>query len=148
MPTPRLKGQEVNIQVVQDGVVQASIDSISSFNDTMKADLKEDGFLGETTNRYDEVFNGHSGGMEVHLTSQDWMVLRAAIKARMRRQQPTLVFNFVRTDFYANGDTPITTYPDVKFGSMPMQIGSRGDFVKVSFEFATEDIDESLETLL
>jgi len=138
MADQRLKGQEISIRIIQAGNVVGSIDAISAFNDTVALELKEQGYLGETVNRFDEILNGFGGDMEFHVVKSDWHSLVESIIARATRKQPDLVFNVVRTDFYPNQDTAIYTYQDVKWGPIPTAVASRGDYVKPRMEFRCE----------
>lgn len=136
---PRLKGQEVEIRVISGSNLVQTISSIGSFNDNTKFELKEDGFLGEVVNRYDEILNGYGGDFEFQVNDANWYLFQQQIADRATRKNPSLVFNIIRTDFFANGSTAVVTYTDVKWGGMPQSIGSRGDFVKVRAEFATSE---------
>jgi hypothetical protein len=131
----RLKGQEVVLRIVEGGVLVNEINSIGSFNDNTAFTITEDGFLGEPVNRFDEVLDGYGGDFEMQVNTPLWHNLQEDIARRARRELPNLVFNIVRTDFYANGQTAIITYTDVKFGPQPTSIASRKDFVKVRMEF-------------
>ena len=135
MADQRLKGQEVSIRVVNAGVVQAAIDSVSSFNDSIALEIKEAGYLGEFVNRFDEILNGYGGDAEINMTRADSDLLDQAVVARATRVSPQLVFNIIRTDFYPNGDSNVYTYTDVHWGEIPTTIGSRGDYVKKKFTF-------------
>jgi hypothetical protein len=135
----RLKGQEVSVKIIQAGLVIDSIDSISAFNESIALELKEQGYLGETVNRFDEILNGYGGDFEFHVNKASWHQLTLAIISRATREQPDLVFNVVRTDFYPNGDSVISTYQDVKWGPIPTSIASRGDYVKPRMEFRCEE---------
>jgi hypothetical protein len=130
----RLKGQEISIRVVDDGQLVSQIDSIGTFNDNVKFELKEDGFLGETTNRYDEVFNGFGFDFEYQPTAATHLELTERIAARARRDVPNRTFNIVRTDFFANGQSAIVTYIDVKWGPTGTSIAGKNEFVKVKME--------------
>lgn len=135
MSDPRLKGQEVSIRIIQDGVVQTSIDSVSNFNDEVGLELKEDGFLGENVNRFDEILNGFGGDMEIQLTKANWVQLQLSIIDRAARRTPGVTFNVVRVDLFGNGDSLVFTYTDVKWGALPSSVASRGDFVKPKLMF-------------
>lgn len=145
---PRLRGQEVEIRIFTDSVLEDSITLVSSFEETFKLEKKEDGFLGETTNRYDHIFNGIDGKTEFQVNSSAWMRFQNAIKAQAQRKTPATVINLVRTDFYANGETAVVTYADCKFGASPTSVPARGDFVKVSLDFSCSDRDEQFSTAL
>ncbi len=144
----RLRGQEVELRMFADSVLEDSISLVSSFDETFKLEKKEDGFLGEVTNRYDDIFNGIDGKLDVQVNTAAWMPFQQAIKARAQRRTPAVRFNLVRTDFYANGETAIVTYADVKFGPMPTSVAGRGEFVKVSIDFSCSDRTEQITTAL
>lgn len=132
---PRLKGQEISVRVLQDGQVIRTLDSISSFNDTVALEIKEDGFLGEPTNRFDEILNGFGGDFEAQTTNANFIDLQLAVIERATRRTPGITFNVVRVDLYPNGDSAIFTYVDVRWGEQPTSIGSRGDYVKFKASF-------------
>lgn len=132
----RIKGQEVSIRVVDTGQLVASIDSITSFNEEMKSEIKEDGFLGESTNRFDDIHNGYGGDFEAQFRRSDVTDFQLRVQARQERRNPNIVFNVIRTDLHADGTSTVFNYVDVKWGSMSTNVGSRADFVKLKTQFA------------
>ncbi len=135
----RLTGQEISVLILQNGNVINTIDSISSFNETVALELKEDGFLGEPTNRFDDILNGFGGDFEAQTTNANFIQLQLACIERATRRQPGLTFNVVRVDLYPNGDTAIYTYVNVFWGEQPTSVGSRGDYVKYKASFKCSD---------
>lgn len=131
----RIKGQETSIKVIQAGIVIETIETIAVFNDSTNFETKEAGYLGETANRYDEVYNGVSGDFEFNVSRPGWNDFVKAIEDRATRKTPDVVFNIVRADLYPNGDSSIVTYEDVAWGPVPTNIPSRGDYIKVRMEF-------------
>lgn len=140
----RIKGQETVINIVNNGVLETSLTSVMSFNDEDLLELKMQGYLGETSNRGDEIYNGTKFDLELHLSSQDWFTFKEAVLARARRTKPDLVFNVTNTWFFPNGDTPTVTYPDVNWGPIPTNVPSRGDYVKVKMEGFCGSTDNAL----
>lgn len=134
---PRLKGQEMSIRVVQDSAVVDQIDSVASFNDNTKFEIKEDGFLGEVVNRYDTVLAGYSGDIEFQVHNATWLNFLLEVEAKATRAKPGTRFNVVRTDFFANGSSAVVVYTDVSWGEFGQSAGSRVDFVKVKAPFST-----------
>jgi len=141
---PRLRGQEVEVRIVANGTLENSITAVATFEETFKLEKKEDGFLGETNNRYDHIFQGIDGKMEFHVNSNDWMLFQNVIKLQAQRKTPNTQINLTRTDYYANGQTSIVTYADCKFGPSPTSVSGRGEFVKVSLDFSCSDRIEQL----
>ncbi len=147
MPDLRLKGQEVSIRSIRGGVVIDSIDSVSTFNQETMLELKQDGFLGETVNRFDSIFNGHGGDFEFHVHNNRWVAFERSIIDKAQRNTPDLVYNVIRTDFYPNGDNTIYTYRDVQWGAIPHTIASRGDYVKIKASFQCSERPEQVNNL-
>ena len=145
---PRLRGQEVEVRIFTNGVLENSITSIASFEETFKLEKKEDGFLGEQTNRYDHIYNGIDGRMEFQVNTADWMLFQEAVKSQAQRKTPATQINLVRTDYYANGQTAIITYANAKFGPMPTSVPARGEFVKVSLDFSCSDRDQQITSVI
>ena len=141
---PRLRGQEVEVRIVANGTLENSITAVATFDETFKLEKKEDGFLGETNNRYDHIFQGIEGKLEFHVNSNDWMLFQNVIKLQAQRKTPNTQINLTRTDYYANGQTSIITYADCKFGPSPTSVAGRGEFVKVSLDFSCSDRIEQL----
>ena len=143
----RLKGQEVSIRVVRGGVVVTTITAIASFNDQVLLERKQDQFLGETADRFDDIFRGYQGDFEFQVSKATWTELHTAMIARSRRATPDLVFNVIRTDYYADGSTATFTYADVFFGPSPTTVASRSDFVKVKIDFAGSERPQQISAV-
>lgn len=138
----RIKGQEVAIRLSVGGDVQNTITAIRDFNVQLDVELTDEGYLGETTNRKDEIFNGISGAFTVDPESQDLILLSDFVKRRAQRRadaplsrtiNATVRFNF------PNGDAPLVLVPDMKFGPMNIQVPDRGSYVSEPFSYATSD---------
>lgn len=134
MGDPRLKGQEVSVRLIRGGVVVSNVTSMGTFNDQVLMDLKQEQFLGETADQFDELFHGYKFDFEFQVSKANWAELQPSIVARARRATPNLVFNIVRTDYFNDGSSVTYTYTDVKFGSSSTSIASRADYVKVKME--------------
>ncbi len=101
MTTQRIKGQEVSIIITRGGELEAELVDVKSCEFTPQFEIKEQGYLGEKTNRHDDIFNGVKGSLELHIHSGDVFDFIQAIKDRAQRNAPDLVFNvagvFVKT---------------------------------------------------
>lgn len=137
----RIKGQEIAIVATAGGNVVDSFDAIMNFNEEYQAEIKTQGYLGETNNRKDDVYNGEKFDMEVHLSTQNFYKFRDLVKARQTRQQPDLVFNISVQFQFPNGDSPVLTITDIKFGAMPTNVSGRTEYVKVKIDGEADDYD-------
>lgn len=143
----RLKGQEVSVRVIVAGVVNDTIDSVTTLNETTMLELKEAGYLGELANRFDEVFNGFGGDFEINVTRAAWIRLELAIIDRAQRRTPGVIFNVVVTDFFPNGESLLKVYSDVKWGELPKSTPARGDYVRPKLQFKCSERPVSVNAL-
>ena len=67
MPSYRVRGQEVSVQVVQNGKIVAELTDVKSFDVEFQMDVMKEGYLGEFTDRRDDMFKGISGKIEFHI---------------------------------------------------------------------------------
>jgi len=143
MASQRIKGQEVTILIVRDSVLEAELFDIMNFNAEIMLEQIAQGYLGEKTERHDDVYKGTKGDFEMHTHSQDWLTFAAAVKDRAKRNTPDAIFNISAVMFYPNGQTPTMLFPDVKFGALPVNIGSRTDYKKIKIDFVCDDFEIS-----
>lgn len=137
----RLKGQECQIVCTNAGVIEDSFDAIMSFNIEPEGEVKSQGYLGEKTNRKDDVYNGVKFDMEIHISKQDVFRFADAVKKRQKRETPDVVFNIATVMSFPNGDQPTLTIPDVSFGPIPTNIGGRTEYVKVKIQGEASDYE-------
>ena len=140
----RLKGQEVSILIVQDGVLQDTLVDIQNFNLELEFEIKSQGYLGEKTNRKDYVFNGAKFDGELHVHTEDFLAFAQAVHDKAQRITPDTVFNITGVFSFPNGDQPELLLNDVSFGTIPINAGSRGDYVKTKIQGEVEDIEIQL----
>jgi hypothetical protein len=144
VPSQRIKGQETTILIVQDGALQAELTDVRNFEFELQTEIKSQGYLGEKTNRKDEVYNGVKGSFELHLHSQDIFTFQNAILDRAKRNTPDTVFNISSVLNFPNGETPTVLFPDVKFGPIPLNVPERGDYINVKVQFECDDFERQL----
>lgn len=131
----RLMGQDTEILLVVGGQPVDAISTIKDFSFEFEMETKDEGYVGETTNRKDAVFKGVKGSFTMHLTAKTQVLWVQSIvdKARNRGTGPTV--NAKTTLKFPNGDRVRYVFPDVEFGAFPFNIGSRTDFVSVKVDF-------------
>lgn len=147
MPDQRIKGQSIEVRIVSGTSVVASLNSISSMSHNTVLEIKEDGFLGEKTNRYDEIFNGYKGDFENQPNDASYHSFEDLVVARATQERPELVFNIIITEIFPNGSSAVITYLDVKFGNIDGSVGSRPDYKKDKYQWATEKRSLQLNNL-
>lgn len=139
MAEQRIKGQEVTILIVRDGVLEDTLNHISNFNFSYMFELKKAQYLGQKTETKDTIFNGVKIDFELHLARAAWFDFLEAIKKKAKRETPNVKFNVSAVLFFPNGETRNVLIPDVAWGEVPHNIPSRGDFVRVRMSGEAED---------
>lgn len=140
MAQQRIKGQEVEVQLVVDGAVQDSLTAIQNFSVSREFSTTEEGYLSEKANRYDEYYNGFSGSMDLHFSSPDVFDLMQSIQDRAQRRDPGVQINIKATLNFPSGERRRVLLQDCFFDSIPMNFGSRGDYGSVSLNFKGSDV--------
>jgi hypothetical protein len=135
MPSYRLRGQEVSVQVVQNGALLADISDVKSFEVEFQLDVMAEGYLGEFTDRRDDMFKGITGKIEFHIENGAPFDLVNAIVQRAQRRVPGTQFNVQSTVRLANGQRKRIVINDLYFGSVPFNVASRSDYVTYSLSF-------------
>lgn len=144
MPSQRIKGQEISILIVRDSVLENELTDIMNFNAEFTMEQIAQGYLGEKTERHDDIYKGTKGDFEMHTHSQDWLTFAVAIKNRAQRNTPDAIFNISAVMSYPNGQTPTVLFPDVKFGPIPITVGARGEYKKIKIDFVCDDFEVQL----
>ena len=143
MTETRLRGQEVNMRLVRNGIVEETVTAFKDFSVQLDMATLDEGYLGETTQRKDDIYNGVSGSFTVDHESQDILLLMEFIKNRAQRDpnvpiQSSTVNATVRLTF-PNGDTPRILVKDMKFDPLPISVPSRDAYVNTGFSYKSED---------
>ena len=142
MPLQRIKGQETIITILKDGELQARIDSVSEAEVTFELDVLEEGYLGETSNRYDSIFNGMTIRVSGHMTNLQIVDLAEAIVNRAaRRAGGATRIDIAITLIFPGGDLRTINIPDAQFQSVPISDGSRSDYVGFTLEAKASEFE-------
>lgn len=139
---PRLKGQEMQLLVLDGANRVDEIKAITSQDNESKLEIKQEGFLGEVSDEYDTVYSGEGGSFEFQVHKIKWLTFKARIIAKAKREQPTITFNIVHVWLFANGDSLLRTYLDIAWGAISESAGSRKDYVKVKMQYACSEASE------
>lgn len=138
-----MKGQETTISVVAGGQLRDELGNVQSFDFEDEYEMLKEGYLGEFSQRFDEVFMGVTGKMEIHLSKAEYFQFRQMIKDRAQRKTPDVQFNITSVVSFPNGQVKTILFPDVKFGNLSHTFPSRKDYAKVSMSFGTSDTVDS-----
>ncbi len=131
-----LKGQEVVVTIVADGQIQASITDVKSADFEFMLDLVTRSYLGQTSDRYDEVFKGFKVSLELNVETQEIFSLIALItdRAQRRNANSNIQINIQAILNFPNGDRPKIYGQDLFFAAIPLNFGSRTDYGTVKLD--------------
>jgi hypothetical protein len=136
----RLRGDQCLIRLVQSatGVAETTWNAVATIDVTSKNSILEEEFLGESSKRYDAIFEGFGMSCEVQMFGKDEQDLEDAINAKNARRGAAAAqrFDISLTTSYPSGQVTTRVLEDVEFGEIKTSVGGRAEFVKMSFEGA------------
>lgn len=135
----RVMGRDVEVLIINGREPVIAVTDIKSAEVTLKLELKSEGYLGQKTNKSDEVYDGVDGKLSIHSGDALVFALLASILDRARRRAPGLKFNVKVTLNYPSGATPRIIIPDVHWGAIPINAAGKNDYVSMDLPFAAED---------
>ena len=135
----RIKGQEVELMLVVNGVAKTTLTAVRSFEMSWQQEIKSEGYLGETTNRKDSVFNGIRGSMEYNFDSPDILQLIGQIVDKSRRRTPGLQINVKATLSFPSGVRTRIVIPNCEFGEIPLNFSGRTEYGTIRLDFEAEN---------
>ena len=141
----RIKGQEVTITYVTPDGGADGLEDVASFEWEMMMEVLQEQYLGETTDRFDDIFRGVSGRTELHLEKQDFLEFQQQVQDRAERRSPAAgVFNASCSFEFPNGQRPRLTFENLFFDTQTMRTADRGSYVAVTVPWKCERVSRVL----
>jgi hypothetical protein len=139
--TLRLRGDEVQLRITRNGVLEKTLTAIKSCTATIKLNRTSEGYIGEGTNRRDMFYQGIEGNLTFHPESEDALVLADLVKTRASRRTPqsAVKINLVMTATFPNGDKPRISVADLQFADIPFNVGGRENYVEMTYDWGADD---------
>lgn len=148
MADQRAKGEDVVISLFQlsngnKSKIQDIVD-IKNYEITFNLELLKEGYLGQSTDRLDDIYRGVTGSLEFHFSDAGALKLIQSAVARARRragsqQGPLMSFSHQATLYLPDGTRAIISVPEMFFGPIPLTSGGREQFLGVKLDWAGED---------
>ena len=135
----RIKGQEVEIVLLVNGEPREALTFAKSLEMRFKTEILQEGYLGETTDRYDSVFKGVAGRLEFNFDSAAVFALISDIVNKARRRDAGTVINIKTTLNFPSGRRARVVIREAEFGELPINFGSRSDYGTFQLEFSASD---------
>jgi hypothetical protein len=132
----RLFGREVTIRLTQDGAMLSEVTAVKSLTFETRQRIITEGYLGESAQRQDEIFDEVGGSIALHLEGADILLLQQAVVQRSskRSANPTKISINFRAQF-PNGIVARFTVPDVKFDPIPFNVSGRDAYVDTTLTY-------------
>lgn len=134
----RVLGQEVSILVLQDGVLLEELKPIRNFSGTDRLRMLDVGYLGEKTNRKDQLFDGMTFEFEMHVSKAQFWTFKQAVRDKAQRTRD-IIFNITGVFVLPDGSIITETFEDVAWGEIPTNVPERGDYVSVRISGAASN---------
>jgi hypothetical protein len=135
----RIAGQDTSVTIVVDRTPIKTITAVRSFDVNWKFSIKTEEYIGETSPRKDDFFEGLSGKIEIDMENSDALTLVQAIQARAQNRAITTQIGIKSTLQFPDGDRAIINVPNVFFSDVPMSFGSRTDYGKMTLSWEAEN---------
>lgn len=132
----RLKGQESKLIISGPAGVEEGLIDVKSFEAEMDLEILEEGLLGETANRFDDIFNGVGGNAEMQIESRLFLDFIGRVQDRAQRRSPaSSQFNITAAFALPAGLRVRLVFEDVFFGSIPIRTPSRKEYTTIRVEW-------------
>ena len=135
----RIKGQEVEIVVLVNGEPRENLTLARSLSFAFKTEILQEGYMGETTDRYDSVFKGVSGSIEFHFQDAAPFAVISDLVNKARRREAGTRVNIKATLNFPAGRRVRVIIRDAEFGELPIDFGSRSDYGTFKLDFGASD---------
>lgn len=132
MTTPaRLKGQEIYVFVVVDDKVEDRLGPFLDLDVTLRMEVLEAEYLGETTTAFDSVFKGCQLAMKGHMRGAHWLKLIDQDVRRARYMTGALVrLDLNASIVFPGGKIVNWTFRDLRCGDHKITISDRMSYVE------------------
>jgi hypothetical protein len=132
----RISGQDVLLTITSAGQPVAALSDFKSFEIELMFDRKQEGFLGETSDRFDEFLTGFKFTADLELESQDVFKFLQSIIDRATRRTNALQIDIAATLQFPDGSRPKFFGNDAFFSAVPLSFGGRTEFGTIKLDGA------------
>lgn len=134
MGQQRLKGQEIFVSVIIDNKVDDKIGPFLDLDVTLRKEILEGQYLGETTVQFDSVFNGCVFTLKYHLRAAAILKLIDKDIKRARYQAGGALRFDMAAVMLLPGVTVPYVFRDCHFGDHKLTVSDRKSFVEGALE--------------
>ena len=128
MPGQRIKGQETEVLFVVNNAVESGFTDIQSFEMEQQTETLQEGYLGEKTDRYDEIMKGVSFSVGLHSSDPTVLTFMETVRDRATRRTPGTQINIKTTLNFPSGERARVILTDCFFDPMGINFGGRDEY--------------------
>lgn len=142
MSEQRIKGQEAEFRVTDNrGGHVNTLGDVKNFEIAIMLELLSEGYTGQTSEKKDEAYKGIRGKATIHFSDPTMFDFFQRIVDRARRTPESHGYAVNATAIlrFPSGRTRVIDIPNIFLGEVPMNIGSRTDYISVDIEFQAEN---------
>ncbi|MFA6168607.1 MAG: hypothetical protein WC700_18420 [Gemmatimonadaceae bacterium] len=136
MSSNRIKGLNTVLSITENGQLNENFTAIKDHEFTIKTEIKQEAYVGESSDRYDETFHGASGKITMHLENLDFLRFMRAISLRAQNREVNVQFNIQTSYATPSGQRKRVTFPDVYFGEIPVSTPGKNDYVTFTLNWS------------
>lgn len=135
----RILGKSVTVRLTRNGALLSEITAIKSFSFETRHRVITEGYLGETAQRQDEIFDEVGGSIGIHVSGTEILELQRLVTDRSTRrladdEKVSITFRVA----FPNGDSARVTVPDVKIDPIGLNVGSRDGYVDTTISYKSD----------
>ena len=134
MGRERIIGEDVTFGLTYNGAL-TTLNVVQAMDFSINTKTLEEGYLGESVNRYDDILEGFSGKVTLHLDSEEAFIVSQAIFQRAQARDPSIKFNITMRATFPNGQTPRVILSDLFFDAIPFNVPKRDEYVNIELSF-------------
>lgn len=132
----RIKGQEVVLGFTNPDGDQEGLEDVVSFEAELDMEILTEKYLGRTANEFDDIYNGVSGQVEIHMQNTKYLAFTEKVQDRAERRTPADgEFTCTATFKFPNGERARLTFENLFFGALPLRTPGRGEYVAATIQW-------------
>lgn len=133
----RLKGQESLVRLIKSGSVVEELTDIQSAEFDFDLTLLSEGYLNERSDRKDDIFNGCSGSISMHIESRLYLNFISDIVTRAQRKVTMFKVDLITVLQFTDAESAKILFPDIRFGNFKQQISGRAGYTGLSLDWGS-----------
>lgn len=133
----RVKGLECELALsTPDGSDEDIFEDVIEANLDIEMEILERDYLGQSAPKFDDIFKGISGSVKFHMEAVTYIKFTEKAQDRAERRSPADgVFSLSFTLNMPSGVKARLTAEDIFFGTMPLKIPKRDEYVEGEIPF-------------